>query len=134
MKQDFFNQIGYNQFMDQNWCSLSKKQREELIKQEQKQEFENLCKHYFETFMWSWNKNPEGIFVRQLVPGAISYKLMVILSPYESYPSKKELKNLLSENNLLIVSPEFSPVMSVSKKITAHTASGINFVYLPKIS
>lgn len=118
--------------MDQNWCSLSKKQREELIFQEQKQEFKALCKHYFDTFMWRWEEIDNKIKVTQILPGATPYSLLIVLSPHENYPSPKEIKKLRSSENILIVSPEFSPTMRVPKKIQAHTASGIHFVYLPK--
>lgn len=116
--------------MSKNWCQLSKADREQAIFLEQKEEFTNLCKSYFETFMWKWEDTTEGVFVTQIVPGARSYLLLIVLSPHEDYPALKNIKNLLKTNqSVLVVSPEFSPAMRVPKKHEAHTASGIHFVY-----
>ena len=113
---------------------LSQKEREKLIREQQKAEFTSFCKHYFTTFGWQWIEDEGLIYVQRHVPSLERYEVIVINSPYEKFPKTKEIKSKFIQNSLILVSPELSARWQGRgiKKTDQHTASGINFTYFKK--
>lgn len=116
-----------------DWSKLSQKEREDLIRSEQKIELIAFVKSYFDSFGWNFKQEQEELFVQKILPGEKWQRLIVVNAPHEEYPSLKELREILQSFDAIVVSSEFSPKMKKTSLVKEqHTASGINFSYCKK--
>lgn len=98
---------------------------------ERKNEFQKLCVSYLNSFGWTITSESLGLIYAHDSLGQ-KFTIIVTYHPQEEYPTHKELKQY--NGNIIFMGPEFSPISRIKgsklKKVTRHTASGINFTYL----